>query len=76
MSMLGYLLGFLGGWEIALVAGVALLLFGSRLPVVGRSVGSAIVQFRKAIKGSEDGEDTADTENPPVGRVEGRKNEP
>lgn len=65
LSTLGYMLG---GWEIALLAGLGLLLFGTRLPGVGRSLGSAIVQFRKAVKGSEDESDTSDSDNPPDGR--------
>jgi len=49
--VLAFTLGFP---EIALIAGLGLLLFGTRLPAVGRSLGSAIVQFRKAIKGEEE----------------------
>lgn len=49
--MLAFTLGF---YEIAAIGGLALLLFGTRLPAVGRSLGSAIVQFRQAIKGQEE----------------------
>jgi TatA/E family protein of Tat protein translocase len=49
--VLAFTLGFP---EIAVIGGIALLLFGTRLPSVGRSLGSAIVQFRRAIKGEED----------------------
>lgn len=48
----------LGLYEVIAIAAVALLLFGTRLPAVGRSMGSAIVQFRRAIKG--DGESNPD----------------
>jgi TatA/E family protein of Tat protein translocase len=44
----------LGPYEIIAIVAVALLLFGTRLPMVGRSLGSAIVQFRRAIKGDEE----------------------
>jgi sec-independent protein translocase protein TatA len=42
------------GWEIFLILLVALLLFGKRLPDVGRSVGRSIVEFKKGIKGIEE----------------------
>jgi sec-independent protein translocase protein TatA len=43
-----------GGWEWILILLVALLLFGKRLPEVGRSVGKAIVEFKRGVKGIED----------------------
>lgn len=39
-------------WVVLLVLG--LLVFGKRLPEVGRSVGRSIVEFKKGIKGIED----------------------
>ncbi len=39
-------------WIILLVIG--LLLFGRRLPEVGRSIGKSIVEFKKGIKGIEE----------------------
>lgn len=47
-------LGMPGGWEWFIIAGIGLLLFGRRLPEVGRSLGRSIVEFRKGIKGIED----------------------
>src|SRR5947207_760386 len=41
-----------GEWIVILVIG--LLLFGRRLPEVGRSLGKGIVEFKKGIKGLED----------------------
>jgi sec-independent protein translocase protein TatA len=38
---------------------IALLLFGKRLPEVGRSVGKGIVEFKKGLQGIEDDIDTA-----------------
>jgi sec-independent protein translocase protein TatA len=43
-----------GPWEIAIIAVVALLLFGRRLPEVGRSLGKGIVEFKKGLRGIED----------------------
>jgi len=37
-----------------LIAGIALLLFGKRLPEVGRSLGKGIVEFKKGLAGIEE----------------------
>src|SRR5215212_8278681 len=53
--MTGEMLAFIpsgGQWIIIAVFG--LLLFGKRLPEVGRSLGKGIVEFKKGIKGIED----------------------
>ena len=48
-------LGIPGGMgEWLLIAAVGLLLFGKRLPEVGRSLGKGIVEFKKGLKGVED----------------------
>ncbi len=41
------------------VMGVAVLLFGSRLPEVGRSLGKGIIEFKKGLRGIEDGFDVS-----------------
>ena len=38
---------------------IALLIFGKRLPEVGRSLGKGIVEFKRGIKGIEDDVETA-----------------
>jgi sec-independent protein translocase protein TatA len=38
---------------------VAVLLFGKRLPEVGRSLGKGIIEFKKGIRGIEDDLETA-----------------
>jgi len=43
-----------GPWEIVIILVVALLLFGRRLPEVGRSLGRGIVEFKKGLRGVED----------------------
>lgn len=48
------LIGPIGTWELVLILGLALLIFGRRLPEVGRSMGKGIVEFRKGLKGLED----------------------
>jgi sec-independent protein translocase protein TatA len=47
-------LGIPGGWEWIVVLAVALLIFGKRLPEVGKSLGRGIVEFKKGLKGVED----------------------
>lgn len=44
----------LGMMEMVVVMGVAVLLFGKRLPEVGRSLGKGIVEFKKGLRGMED----------------------
>lgn len=44
----------IGQYELLIVAGVALLLFGHRLPSVMRSLGRGVVEFKKGVAGIED----------------------
>ncbi len=44
----------LGLMEMIVVMGVAVLLFGKRLPEVGRSLGKGIIEFKKGLRGVED----------------------
>jgi sec-independent protein translocase protein TatA len=44
----------LGMMEMIVVMGVAVLLFGKRLPEVGRSLGKGIIEFKKGLRGIED----------------------
>jgi sec-independent protein translocase protein TatA len=53
LSTLG-LFGTIGTWEAVVIAVVLLLLFGRRLPEVGKSLGKGIVEFKKGLKGIED----------------------
>jgi TatA/E family protein of Tat protein translocase len=50
----------LGTVELLVVGGVVLLLFGSRLPKVMRSLGQGIVEFKRGVQGIED-----DSHSPP-----------
>ncbi len=40
--------------EICILLGIGVLLFGKRLPEVGRYLGKGIVEFKKGMKGLED----------------------
>jgi sec-independent protein translocase protein TatA len=55
-----------GGVEWVMILGIGLLLFGKRLPEVGRSLGRGIVEFKKGLKGIEDEvEDASSHPTPP-----------
>lgn len=43
-----------GGYEWIILLVIGLLIFGRRLPEVGRGLGRSIVEFKKGIKGIED----------------------
>jgi sec-independent protein translocase protein TatA len=67
------LLGFIGlespiHWIILLVIGV--LLFGKRLPEVGRSLGKGIIEFKKGLKGLEDEIDDRSSARPEPANLE------
>ncbi len=44
----------LGGPEILILLVLGVLLFGRKLPELGRSVGKTFVEFKKGMKGLED----------------------
>ncbi len=60
--------GMPGGpeWIVLLVLG--LLIFGRRLPEVGRSLGRGIVEFKRGIKGIDD--EIEDVSSKPAERIE------
>ena len=39
----------IGIWELLIVLGIVLLLFGSRLPSVARSMGKSITEFKRGM---------------------------
>ncbi len=43
-----------GPLELIVIAGVALIIFGRRLPDVARSMGKSIVEFKKGLKDVHD----------------------
>lgn len=58
--------GMPGGWEWIAIGVVMLLLFGSRLPSVARSIGDAMREFKKGVH------DIADDSNPNHSRSGGQ----
>lgn len=44
----------LGPMELIIVGGIALLIFGNRLPSVARSVGKSLVEFKKGMNEIEE----------------------
>jgi sec-independent protein translocase protein TatA len=56
MSLFGFLTNPM---ELMVVALIALLFFGNRLPSVMRSLGRGVVEFKKGVAGIEDEVDNA-----------------
>ena len=56
--MLAFFGGQLGWMEILIILGLGVVLFGRRLPEVGRYLGKGIVEFKKGTRGVEGGEQT------------------
>jgi len=53
-------------WHWLVIAVVGILLFGKRLPEVGRSLGKGIVEFKKGLRGlGDEVEGTAARPSPP-----------
>ena len=48
-----------GGWEWLVILIIGLLLFGRRLPEVGRAFGKTIVEFKKGMAGVDEEVDAA-----------------
>jgi sec-independent protein translocase protein TatA len=51
----------IGPLELLILAGIAVLLFGKRLPEVGRSLGKGIVEFKKGLSGAAEDFDISGT---------------
>lgn len=58
-------LGQLGWLEIIALSLLGVLIFGKRLPEVGKSLGKGIVEFKKGLSGIEDDLDTASKSSNP-----------
>ena len=53
--------GQIGFMEILIILIVGVILFGRRLPEVGRYLGKGIIEFKKGLKGVEDDVETSHT---------------
>ncbi|MEM1212266.1 MAG: twin-arginine translocase TatA/TatE family subunit [Planctomycetota bacterium] len=51
---LGFFSGGFGPWEVAILVLLGVIIFGKRLPEVGKSIGKGIVEFKKGLAGVED----------------------
>jgi sec-independent protein translocase protein TatA len=51
----------MGPMEMMMLLGLGVLLFGRKLPEVGRSLGKGIVEFKKGLKGLEDDIDVSNS---------------
>src|SRR3982751_5487603 len=59
-------LGMPGVTEWIIIGALGLLIFGKRLPEVGRSLGKGIVEFKKGLSGIDDHVDQAGHLPPPA----------
>lgn len=59
LTTLAAFLGPLGLPELLIIAFIGLLIFGKRLPEVGKSLGKGIVSFKKGLQGVESDIDDA-----------------
>ena len=62
----------MGPMELMIVGIIAVLLFGSRLPEVGRSLGKSIIEFKKGMRDIQDEMRTATNAVDTPARVEHR----
>jgi len=53
------------GPDLIILLVLGLLIFGKRLPEVGRGLGKGIVEFRKGLKGVEDEIEDTSSKSPP-----------
>jgi len=60
-----------GQWEWLIILGIGLLLFGKRLPEVGRSLGKGIVEFKRGLKDIGDSVETESNKPGPAPREMG-----
>lgn len=61
--VLGYFLPNLSPMELIIIVFIGILLFGKRLPEVGRSLGKGIVEFKKGLRGVEEEVEEASSKN-------------
>ena len=57
-----HVLAWFSHWELIVVAAVLLLLFGTRLPKVARSLGLGVSEFKKGLKNVQEDVQSAGSE--------------
>jgi len=66
----------LGTGELVVIFLILLLVFGAnRLPKLGKALGEGITDFRKSLKGTDDGDETAANDAVADGSTEQEKHE-
>jgi sec-independent protein translocase protein TatA len=58
--MQGAIMFGIGTTELLIIGFIVLILFGSRLPSVMRSLGQGVVEFKKGVQGIEDDKPSSD----------------
>lgn len=66
MASLFAFLGGLGPMEVMVVVIIGVLLFGKKLPDMGRYLGKSITEFKKGMRGLEDDLDVGSSQSAPV----------
>jgi sec-independent protein translocase protein TatA len=62
---LSILLGMVGGWQIAIIVLVILLLFGGKkIPELMRGIGRGVKEFKDGISGDEQKSENRDKDQP------------
>lgn len=59
-------LGMPGPFEMLIIAGLGLLMFGKRLPDVAKGLGRSVVEFKKGLKEVTDDIDDSGKPKPPA----------
>src|SRR5262245_21053587 len=65
MTTLAFGLGSFTTTDMLVILAIALLLFGKRLPEVGKSLGKGIVEFKKGLKGIDEDIETQSSKPAP-----------
>lgn len=58
--------GKFGITELLVILGIAVLLFGNRLPMIGKSLGEGLKNFRKGLGGQDEGAENTQSDNAPA----------
>lgn len=64
MQTLAFGLGSLGTWDMVILLVLGLVIFGGRLPEVGKNLGRGIIEFKKGLKSVEEEIETGSSSTP------------